>query len=223
MKGLCSMRVIFLGLPGAGKGTQAAAITEDFKIPHIATGDMFRAASAANTALGEQVRKYLESGLLVPDDVTISVVKARLQQADAASGFLLDGFPRTKPQAQTLDEILSELGRPVTQVLYLEVRRDELLRRLTGRRVCSGCGASYHVVFNPPRLEGVCDRCGGPLTQRKDDQPEAVAVRLKENFERTQDLVKFYEGKGLLIRIDGEQPIGHVYDAIRQALRGASV
>ncbi len=217
------MQVVFLGLPGAGKGTQAANITEDFGIPHIATGDMFRSAIAAETALGKEVRGYLDAGLLVPDELTIRVVSDRLQASDAKQGFLLDGFPRTQPQAVALDRILADLERPLTHVLYLEVAEEELLRRLTGRRVCKQCGASYHSKFNPPHVDNVCDRCGGELSTRPDDEPQAVAVRLRENMQRTEELVSFYTARGLLAKIDGEQPIGHVYDEIRWILRGERV
>lgn len=216
------MQVIFLGLPGAGKGTQAAYITKDFSIPHIATGDMFRAASLARTELGERVRGFMEAGLLVPDDVTIAVVQDRLSQGDTQNGFLLDGFPRTRPQAEALDDILKDLDRPINHVLYLEVSREELLRRLTGRRICRACGSSYHIVFNPPLVEGICDRCGGELTERQDDHPEAVAKRLEENLERTADLASFYSSRGILTRIDGEKPISHVYDAITLTLKEVS-
>ncbi len=215
------MQIVFLGLPGAGKGTQAVSITEDFGVPHIATGDMFRAAMAADSPLGQEVRQYLVKGLLVPDELTIQVVRDRLQQADTKNGFLLDGFPRTEPQAVALEEMLREIGKPVTHVLYLQVPREDLLQRLTGRVVCSSCGASYHVTLNPPAHEGICDRCKAELIVRKDDTPEAVAVRLAENFERTEALAKFYEQRGLLRTIDGTQSIGHVYDAISNALQEA--
>ena len=214
------MQVVFLGLPGAGKGTQAVGITEEFHIAHIATGDMFREAKAAKTPLGKEVQEYLDKGLLVPDELTIRLVRERLGQADARHGFLLDGFPRTLPQAQALDGMLAEEGLGLTHVLYLLVSETELLQRLTGRRVCPDCGASYHAAFHPPRSAGVCDRCGGALIQRADDRPEAVSVRLRENLERTRMLSEFYEKRGLLATIDGERPIGRVYDEIRQALRG---
>ncbi|MHB1626807.1 MAG: adenylate kinase [Bacilli bacterium] len=214
------MQVVFLGLPGAGKGTQAVGITEEFHIAHIATGDMFREAKAAKTPLGKEVQEYLDKGLLVPDELTIRLVRERLGQADAKHGFLLDGFPRTLPQAQALDGMLAEEGLSLTHVLYLQVSEAELLQRLTGRRVCPDCGASYHGTFHPPRNDGVCDRCGGALIQRADDRPEAVSVRLQENLERTVMLSEFYERRGLLATIDGERSIGRVYDEIRQALRG---
>ncbi|MCY0876096.1 MAG: adenylate kinase [Firmicutes bacterium] len=214
------MQIIFLGLPGAGKGTQAQTICEDFGIAHVATGDMFRTAKASGSPLGEKLRSYIDFGRLVPDDVTIEIVRERLHQADAQKGFLLDGFPRTIPQAQALDEMLTQMGKPLSHVLYLQVRTEELLTRLTGRRVCAKCGTSYHVAFNPPQHEGICDRCGGVLSQRADDTPEAVAVRLQENLDRTTALAAFYEARGLLTRVNGEEAIGTVYSAIRQTLRG---
>lgn len=214
------MQVIFLGLPGAGKGTQADAITRDFGIPHIATGDMFRALDAG-TELGAEVKRHLDAGLLVPDSLTIRLVRARLRQPDAKGGFLLDGFPRTTPQAEALEALLDEEGLPVTLALYLKVGREELLRRLTGRRVCTRCGASYHVSFNPPRVDGVCDRCGGVVAQRSDDHPDAVAVRLEEQMARMDGLIEFYSQRGLLAQIRGEQPIHEVYRDIRGALREA--
>jgi adenylate kinase len=217
------VQVIFLGLPGAGKGTQADAIREDFGIPHISTGEMFRAAQKDGSALGAEVRPYLERGLLVPDELTIRIVRDRVQQADAREGFLLDGFPRTRPQATALDEMLEDLGRPVTHVLHLDVRRDELLRRLTGRWICPSCGATYHAESLPPETPGVCDRCGAALTQRADDTPEAVRTRLEENWARTEDLVEFYRSRGLVTRIDGERPVNQVREAIRRTLRGPAL
>lgn len=216
------MQIVFLGLPGAGKGTQATSITEEFQIPHIATGDMFRAARAAGTPLGEEVKGYLDAGLLVPDELTIRVVEDRLMKEDCKAGFLLDGFPRTVPQATALDDVLDRQGKPVTHVLYLEVSPSELLARITGRRVCPSCGASYHLVFHPPAQDGLCDRCGTALIQRSDDTPEAVAVRIEENLQRTQVLVERYRERGVLTRIDGEQPIDTVYSQIRDTLRGSA-
>lgn len=213
------MQVVFLGLPGAGKGTQAITIKEEFHIPHVATGDMFRAAIAAASALGNEVKNYLDQGLLVPDELTIRVVKDRLLQPDAKQGFLLDGFPRTIVQAEALDQMLVEENMPLTHVLYLEVSEEELHLRLTGRYVCSKCGASYHVTMNPSKVDGVCDHCGGTLKQRADDRPEAVSVRLRENLNKTGELANYYEKRGLLVRINGERTIDEVYHDIRQALR----
>ncbi|PTX58201.1 adenylate kinase [Melghirimyces profundicolus] len=216
------MNIVLMGLPGAGKGTQADRITEAFRIPHISTGDMFRAAVKEGTPLGLEAKKFMDEGQLVPDRVTIGIVRERLGKDDCAEGFLLDGFPRTVPQAEALDETLDEMGRALDHVLYIEVGEAELLKRLTGRRICSQCGATYHVVFDPPKEEGVCTRCGGSLYQRDDDKEETVAKRLEVNLENTRELVNYYREKGNLRRIDGEQPIGKVTEAILQVLRGAT-
>src|SRR4051812_33167586 len=171
-----------MGLPGAGKGTQAARIVEELEIPHISTGDMFRAAVKDQTPLGMEAKSYMDKGQLVPDRVTIGIVRERLSKEDCANGFLLDGFPRTVPQAEALDELTDELNRPIDLVLYIEVGEEELLKRLTGRRICRECGATYHTVFAPPKVEGVCDRCGGELYQRPDDAIDTVKERLKVNL-----------------------------------------
>ncbi len=215
------MQIVFLGLPGAGKGTQAISITEVFGIPHIATGDIFRAARKEQSELGTRVAEYLDKGLLVPDALTIEVVRDRLSKDDTKNGFLLDGFPRTEPQAVALEAMLQEINKPLTHVLYLEVPKEELLQRLTGRLVCSQCGASYHVRLNPPANEGVCDRCNAELITRKDDTPEAVAVRLEENLEKTKALVAYYDQQGILRTVDGTQSIEQVKQAINRALTEA--
>lgn len=215
------MQIVFLGLPGAGKGTQAISITEVFGIPHIATGDIFRAARKEQSELGTRVSEYLDKGLLVPDALTIEVVRDRLSKDDTKNGFLLDGFPRTEPQAVALEAMLQEINKPLTHVLYLEVPKEELLQRLTGRLVCSQCGASYHVRLNPPANEGVCDRCNAELITRKDDTPEAVAVRLEENLEKTKALVAYYDQQGILRTVDGTQSIEQVKQAINRALTEA--
>ncbi len=211
------MQVMMLGLPGAGKGTQASRIHADYGIPHISTGDMFRAAIAAQTPLGREAQNYLESGRLVPDELTIGIVRERLQEQDAAHGFVLDGFPRTLPQAEALDGMLKALGKPLDCVLYIHVPREVLLARLTGRRICKSCGATYHLVFQPPRLEGRCDVCNGELYQRADDTAEKVATRL-EQYAQTEPLVDYYQERGLLRRVDGEQEIDSVYDEVKGEL-----
>ncbi|QSO50533.1 adenylate kinase [Alicyclobacillus curvatus] len=215
------MQVVMLGLPGAGKGTQAARISEDFRIPHISTGDMFRAAIAAMTPLGQEVKSFLDSGRLVPDDLTIRVVADRLNQPDAENGFLLDGFPRTLPQATALETSLAELGKPLDHALYIHVPRDILLARLTGRRICKVCGATYHVVYHPPIKEGACDKCEGPLYQRSDDTEAAVMTRL-EQYAQTAPLVEFYRERNVLHQIDGQQDIDEVYRDIRAVLLATS-
>jgi adenylate kinase len=215
------MNIVLMGLPGAGKGTQAARIVEQLKIPHISTGDMFRAAVKDQTPLGLEAKSYMDQGKLVPDRVTIGIVRERLGKDDCAKGFLLDGFPRTVPQAEALDELTRELGRELDAVVYIEVAEEELLKRLTGRRNCRSCGATYHVVFAPPVKDGVCDRCGSELYQREDDRPETVRERLRVNLEQTDLLLDYYESTGKLRRVDGQQPIEQVTEAILAAIRGA--
>ncbi|MCL6592419.1 MAG: adenylate kinase [Alicyclobacillus sp.] len=212
------MQLVLLGLPGAGKGTQAERITAEFGIPHVSTGDMFRAAIAAGSPLGQKVKSYLDQGRLVPDSLTIEVVKERLRQPDAAAGFLLDGFPRTLPQAEALDTMLADIGKPLDCVLYIHVPQEVLLARLTGRRICKSCGATYHVVFQPPAVAGTCDKCQGQLYQRPDDSEAAVATRL-EQYAQTAPLVDFYRGRGLLRQVDGLRSIDAVYADIQRILR----
>lgn len=209
-----------MGLPGAGKGTQAARIVEELNIPHISTGDMFRAAVKEETPLGLEAKSYMDQGQLVPDRVTIGIVKERLGKDDCARGFLLDGFPRTVPQAEALDQLLKEMNRELDHVLYIEVVEEELLRRLTGRWICRDCGATYHVLFAPPKHDGVCDRCGGELYQREDDREETVAKRLKVNLEQTGHLLAYYESTGKLSRVDGKQAIEDVTSSIFSLIRG---
>ncbi|GLV12944.1 adenylate kinase [Alicyclobacillus hesperidum] len=211
------MQVILVGLPGAGKGTQAERIQSEYGIPHISTGDMFRKAVASGSPLGLELKAYLDSGRLVPDETTIAVVRERLLESDAANGFLLDGFPRTLEQARALDAMLHELNRPLDVVLYIHVDPGVLKERLTGRRICKSCGATYHMVFQPPKVAGVCDKCGGELYQRADDTEEAVATRL-EQFKQTAPLIEYYDQRGLLRQIDGEQPIDKVHADVVAAL-----
>lgn len=214
------MQVIFMGLPGAGKGTQAERIVSEFGIPHISTGDMFRAAIAEATPLGLQAKSFMDQGHLVPDEVTIGIVRDRMQKPDCEKGFLLDGFPRTLAQAEALDTMLEGLGRKIDVVINLFVHRENLLGRLTGRRICKSCGATYHVIYNPPVTEGVCDKCGGELYQRSDDTEDVVATRLDVNIKQSEPILAYYEAKGLLQTIDGEQPIDKVYSTISSILRG---
>ncbi|MFD2172325.1 adenylate kinase [Tumebacillus lipolyticus] len=214
------MQVIFMGLPGAGKGTQAERIVSEFGIPHISTGDMFRAAIAEETALGLQAKSFMDQGLLVPDEVTIGIVRERFQKPDCKNGFLLDGFPRTLAQSEALDAMLHDLGRKIDVVINMSVARENLLARLTGRRICKSCGATYHVIFNPPAEEGKCDKCGGELYQRSDDTEDVVATRLDVNIKQSEPILAYYEAKGLLKTIDGEQAIDEVYKQISSILRG---
>lgn len=211
------MQVMMLGLPGAGKGTQAGRIHADYGIPHISTGDMFRAAIAAQTPLGREAQQYLDSGRLVPDELTIGIVRDRLQESDATAGFVLDGFPRTLPQAQALDDMLGQLNKRLGCVLYIHVPQEALLARLTGRRLCKSCGATYHLVYQPPAVPMRCDVCGGELYQRSDDTEEAVATRL-EHYAQTEPLVDYYRAQGLLRQVDGEQAIDTVYSDIKRVL-----
>ncbi|MDN4593612.1 adenylate kinase [Polycladomyces subterraneus] len=216
------MNMVLMGLPGAGKGTQAERIVAAFSVPHISTGDMFRQAVKEGTSLGLEAKSYMDQGQLVPDRVTIGIVRDRLGKDDCAEGFLLDGFPRTVPQAEALDELLKDMGRGLDHVIYIRVGEEELVKRLTGRRICRDCGATYHVVFAPPRQEGVCDRCGGELYQRDDDREETVAKRLQVNLEQTNHLLKYYESTGILRTIDGEQPIEQVTASIMTTIRGSN-
>jgi adenylate kinase len=214
------MNVIFMGPPGAGKGTQAESIVNEFKIPHISTGDAFRLAMKQETQLGLEAKKFVDQGLLVPDEITIGIVRERLQQPDCVPGFLLDGFPRTISQAEALDEILLSMGRSILHVINLGVDRSLLLARLTGRRICRACGATYHVLFNPPATENVCDKCSGELYQRSDDTEEKVGTRLDEYMNKTAPLLSYYRDKGKLREVNGEQEINTVTAQITSLLRG---
>lgn len=214
------MNIIFMGPPGAGKGTQAETIVSEFNIPHISTGDAFRLAMKQGTPLGLKAKEYVDQGLLVPDEITNGIVKERLMQEDCKQGFLLDGYPRTIPQAEALDEMLAETGRQIDHVINLNVDRDLLMARLTGRRVCKACGSTFHVIFNPPQREGVCDKCSGELIQRSDDTEEKVGTRLDEYLNKTAPLLGYYKDKGLLREVNGEQPIEKVTAEIDSLLRG---
>ena len=204
------MRLVLVGPPGAGKGTQAEFIAEHFKIPKISTGDIFRANVSGGTDLGKLAKKYMDAGDLVPDEVTIAMVRDRLAQDDAKDGFLLDGFPRTIAQADELDAILGELGTPLSVVLDLEVDNDEVVRRLSGRRLCKKCGHVWHVEFDPPKVENVCDRCGGELYHRDDDYPETVRHRLEVYTQQTRPLIEFYDSRGQLVGMDAHGPVEDV-------------
>ncbi len=214
------MNLVLMGLPGAGKGTQAEKIVEKYNIPHISTGDMFRAAIKNGTELGLQAKSFMDKGALVPDEVTIGIVKERLSKDDCKEGFLLDGFPRTVAQAAALEDILSELNRPIDYVINVDVDKDILMERLTGRRICKDCGATYHLVFNPPAQEGVCTRCGGELYQRADDNADTVQNRLEVNLAQTKPLLSFYEDKGTLRNINGQQDINVVFEDVEKLLGG---
>ena len=204
------MNIILMGLPGAGKGTQASEIVNKFPIPHISTGDMFRKAIKDETDLGKEAKSYMDRGELVPDEVTVGIVKERISEDDAKKGFLLDGFPRTIEQAEALNDIMQELGRSIDAVINIEVPEEELMNRLTGRRICETCGTTYHLVFNPPKVDGVCDLDGGKLYQREDDNPETVANRLSVNVKQSKPILSYYQDKGVLENIDGSKDIKEV-------------
>jgi adenylate kinase len=213
------VRVAFLGPPGAGKGTQARELAREWAVPHVATGDMLREAVAAGTTLGREAKAFMDKGALVPDDVIIGMIAERLREPDARRGFLLDGFPRTIAQAEGLERLLKDLGQPLERVIYFDVAEPELIRRLTGRRVCRSCGHSFHVVSNPPRREGVCDVCGGELYQRVDDSEATVRNRLKVYRKQTAPLLDWYAGKDLLGTIQGAGAIGDISRRVKDAVR----
>lgn len=213
------MNIVLFGPPGSGKGTQAKLLAEKYGIPHISTGDILRENLKNKTKLGLAAKSYMDRGELVPDDVLIGIIKDRLSQSDCASGFLLDGYPRTVPQADALRTILSEMGKKLDIVLNIDVRDDELMKRLTGRRMCA-CGASYHILFNPPKQAGICDLCGNQLYQRDDDKEEAIRNRLDVYKRQTQPLIDYYTKEGMMVTVNGAAGISEVFDEIISALDG---
>jgi adenylate kinase len=213
------MRLVLVGPPGAGKGTQAQFVAAKLDVPKISTGDIFRSNVGQGTELGKQAKEYMDAGDLVPDEVTVGMVRDRLAEDDAQGGFLLDGFPRTVPQAVSLDELLADLGTKLDVVLELVVDEDEVVRRLSGRRTCRNCGHIWHVDFDPPEKEGVCDRCGGQLFQRDDDKAETVRHRLQVYDEQTAPLVGYYAERGVLIGIDATGPVDDITERALAALR----
>ncbi|RLF16089.1 MAG: adenylate kinase [Thermoprotei archaeon] len=212
------MRLIIFGAPGAGKGTQAQLLSSRLGIPQVATGDILREAVKKGTELGRLAKQYMDRGELVPDEVVIGIVEERLKQPDCSKGFILDGFPRTIKQAEALDRILAKLGVKLDAVINLEVDEEEVVKRITNRRTCRNCGAVYHLIFNPPKNDEVCDKCGGPLYQRDDDKEETVRNRLRVYREQTQPLLKFYEERGLLKNVNGNLSIEEVFKEILSAL-----
>jgi adenylate kinase len=212
------MNLVLMGPPGAGKGTQAEYIARKYWIPHISTGDMFRSAIRFGTVLGLQAKALIDAGQLVPDEVTIGIVRERLAERDCAKGFLLDGFPRTCAQAQALEEFLAAWNRGLTAVINIEVPEAVLVQRLTGRRTCSQCGANYHLQFNPPRQAGQCDKCSGEVVQRSDDREDTVTERLDVYARQTRPLLEYYAQRGLLKNINGDQSLEGVFEDIRQTL-----
>lgn len=214
------MRLILLGPPGAGKGTQAEFIVDQFQVPHISTGDIFRKNIKEGTDLGLRAKSFIDQGALVPDSLVVEIVEARLQEADCQNGFLLDGFPRTEYQAVELDKVLEKSGVSLTAVINIKVNPELLVSRAVGRRICRSCGATYHVKNNPPLKDGVCDKCDGELYQRSDDVEETVANRINIYVNETSPLIHYYEERGKLVNIDGEQDIKVVSADIVKALRG---
>ncbi len=214
------MQIIIMGPPGAGKGTQAVKIVERFKIPQISTGDMFRAAVKEGTELGKKAKACMDAGTLVPDEVTVGIVRERLSKDDCKGGFILDGFPRTVEQAEALEKILDELNLKLTKVLNIRVPAEFLIERAVGRRICKTCGATYHVKFNPPKNDDACDNCGGKLYQRADDNEETMKKRLSVYEESTRPLIEYYEKVGLYVEVDGRQPIDKVTEELINVLSG---
>lgn len=217
-----SVRIAFLGPPGAGKGTQARDLAQEWGVLHLATGDMLREAVAAGSPLGREAKDYMDRGALVPDDVIIRMMGERLGRADATRGFILDGFPRTIAQAEALGQLLKDLGQTLDTVVYFDVSEPELLRRLTGRRVCRKCGHTYHLVSNPPKRPGICDACGGELYQREDDSEATVRNRLEVYRRQTSPLLDYYRQRHMLTTVSGEGPVATIRDAIRTAATGAA-
>lgn len=212
------MRLVLLGPPGVGKGTQASAIVAKYNIPHISTGDIFRANIKEGTELGKEAKGYMDKGLLVPDQLVVSIVKDRLSKADCKDGFLLDGFPRNEDQAEVLEDELLKMGIKLNKVVNIEADKDLLIQRAIGRRICKECGTSYHILFNPPKVAGICDLDGGSLYQRDDDNEETVSTRIEVYLSQTQPLIQFYEKRGLIVNIDGTKPIDETFNAIVEAL-----
>lgn len=212
------MKLIMLGAPGAGKGTQAKKIAEKYGIPHISTGDIFRANIANGTELGNKAKSYMEKGMLVPDELTCDLVVDRIAQDDCTNGYVLDGFPRTIPQAHALKNALTKMGEAIDYAIDVEVPDENIVNRMGGRRACLACGCTYHVVYNAPKTEDVCDVCGAKLVLRDDDKPETVSKRLQVYHEQTQPLIDFYKNEGVLVTIDGTQDLEVVFQDITKIL-----
>lgn len=213
-----NVRLVLLGPPGVGKGTQASAIVGKYNIPHISTGDIFRANIKQGTELGKKAKEYMDKGLLVPDDVVVSIVKDRLTQEDCKQGFLLDGFPRTIDQAEILSGELEEMSIKLDKVVNIYADKEILIERAIGRRICKTCGKTYHVMFNPPKEKGICDVDGGELFQREDDTIETVATRIEVYENQTSPLIEYYKEKGIILNVDGTKPIDSVFETIVNSL-----
>ncbi len=210
--------LVLLGAPASGKGTQAALLKEHLQLPHIASGDLFREHLNRKTELGRKARSFIDQGKLVPDDITIAMVMQRLEKPDTRRGAILDGFPRTIAQAQALDQALGSNGHRVSIVPFINVPDDVIIERVSGRLLCRRCGESYHLLFNPPKIPGVCDKCGGELYQRDDDKPETVRTRLAVFRDQTNPLIEYYRSQSVLVEVDGDQPIDDVQTALRTAI-----
>lgn len=208
------MKIIMLGAPGAGKGTQAKMLAERYGIPHVSTGDIFRANIKNQTELGMEAKKYIDQGLLVPDELTVKILLDRVAKDDCKNGYVLDGFPRTIPQAEVLDKAVSELNESIDFAINVDVKDENIIRRMSGRRACLKCGATYHTEHIPPKQEGICDTCGSELVLRDDDKPETVRKRLEVYHEQTQPLIDYYNKKGILREVDGSQDMKDVFNAI---------
>lgn len=217
------MRLVLLGAPGAGKGTQAVVISQKYNVPHISTGDIFRSNIKNGTELGRKAKEYIDKGLLVPDELTVDIVKDRISQPDCKAGFILDGFPRTIYQAERLDEILKELNVELDCTLNIYVPDEEIIKRMSGRRVCSKCGMSYHIVYNQPKVENICDSCNGELIQRDDDKEETVIQRLNTYHKQTEPLIEYYEKKGKLLTVHGQEGVDDTTKEVLNALSGVKL
>jgi adenylate kinase len=222
MADLLLKRLVFLGAPGAGKGTQAKIVSDKYGIPSISTGDILRAAIKAETPLGKTAKSYVESGGLVPDEVVIGIIEERLKESDCANGYILDGFPRTVGQAEALDSLTGKMNAKLDGVIYFEVETEELVKRLSGRRVCRACGATYHMLFKAPKVEGVCDACGGELYQRADDSAESVRNRLQVYDAQTAPLIEYYKERGLLKTVAASGSIDEIFERLSQILEGSA-
>ena len=212
------MKIIMLGAPGAGKGTQAKKIAAKYQIPHISTGDIFRANIKNGTELGKKAKTYMDQGLLVPDELVVDLVADRVKQGDCKNGYVLDGFPRTIPQAESLEKALAERGQKIDFALNVDVPDENIVKRMGGRRACITCGATYHIQFAPPKKDGVCDKCGSELVLRDDDKPETVQKRLAVYHEQTKPLIGYYEQTGILATVDGTQEMDQVFNSIETIL-----
>ena len=212
------MKIIMLGAPGAGKGTQAKRIAQRYGIPHVSTGDIFRANIKNGTELGMKAKAYMDAGNLVPDEITIGMLLDRIHEADCEKGYVLDGFPRTIPQAESLTAALKERGEKMDYAIDVDVPDENIINRMSGRRACLACGTTYHIAYNPPKKEGVCDQCGEPLVLRKDDKPETVKNRLEVYHQQTQPLIDYYKKEGILAQVDGTQNMDQVFEDIVKIL-----